>query len=297
MIKKYLRRFRSKVLSGRDHEKVLMGSILSELNARKQRISSLHDVEFKVFSQWGDDGIIQYLVSQLNISNKTFVEFGVETYHESNTRFLLMKDNWKGLIIDGGLENINYIKAQDIYWRYGLSAECSFITRNNINDLLSRNGFQGDIGILSIDIDGNDYWVAEAIDVVSPAILIMEYNSVFGKTRAITVPYEDDFVRSEKHYSNLYYGVSLKAAEHLAQRKGYVFVGCNSNGNNAYFIRKDKYVNTIPIFSVEEGFVDAMFKESRSRDGRLTFKTGESRVAELKGMPVVNVISKTIESL
>ena len=87
---------------------------------------NVQDVEFKVFAQFGDDGIIQYLVHHLKIESKTFIEFGVENYTESNTRFLLMNNNWKGLVIDGSKENIDYIKNDNIYWNYDLTAVCAF---------------------------------------------------------------------------------------------------------------------------------------------------------------------------
>src|SRR5687768_12224968 len=84
--------------------KVNLGQIQTALNNQKQSIKNLDEVEFQVFSQWGDDGIIQYLVNKLDIPNKTFIEFGVEDYKESNTRFLLISNNWSGYVIDGSAE-------------------------------------------------------------------------------------------------------------------------------------------------------------------------------------------------
>ncbi|MFM6025585.1 MAG: hypothetical protein ACKPER_22095, partial [Dolichospermum sp.] len=125
--------------------------------------NSIFDNEFRAFSQWGEAGIIQFLIRNVHISRKIFVEFGVQNYTESNTRFLLINNNWSGLVIDGGLEEITYIKNDPIYWQYNLKAINSFITKDNINQILSDNGIQGEIGLLSVDIDGNDYWVWQAI--------------------------------------------------------------------------------------------------------------------------------------
>src|SRR5947207_14439847 len=127
----------------------------------------LREVEFQVFSQWGDDGIIQYLIHNVPIASDAFVEFGVEDYSEANTRFLLLNDNWRGLIMDAGTDNMARVQREDLYWRHELTAICEFISRENINGLISGAGFKGPIGLLSIDIDGNDYWVWEAIDVVN----------------------------------------------------------------------------------------------------------------------------------
>ncbi|MFM6608172.1 MAG: hypothetical protein ACKPJO_23270, partial [Dolichospermum sp.] len=200
---------------------------------------SIRDNEFRAFSQWGEDGIIQFLIRNVPINRKIFVEFGVQNYTESNTRFLLINNNWSGLVIDGGSEEISYIKNDPIYWQYNLKAVNSFITKDNINQIISDNGIQGEIGLLSVDIDGNDYWVWQAIDCINPAIVISEYNFRFGANKAVTVPYDASFVRSKAHYSNIYYGASLKALCILADKKGYAFVGCNSAGNNAFFVRKD----------------------------------------------------------
>ena len=156
-------------------------------------VKSLRDVEFRAFSQWGEDGIIQYLINQVPIESTSFVEFGVENYLEANTRFLLINDNWKGLVLDGSERHIDFIRNDKIYWRHDLSAECRFITRENINDTLDECGFRGDIGLLSIDIDGNDYWVWESIDIIKPRIVVCEYNSVFGDQQAVTVPLRRGF--------------------------------------------------------------------------------------------------------
>ena len=182
IFKKWLNKIKKYVLSDIkrdiDIEKILLGKILIENVRNKKNIDKLSEVEFKVFSQFGEDGIIQYLINNTPIKNKIFIEFGVQDYKESNTRFLLINNNWRGLIIDSNKRNINYIKNDEIYWKYNIKAVCEFITKENINSIFSSNGFKGDIGLLSIDIDGNDYWIWEAIKVVNPRIVICEYNSI-----------------------------------------------------------------------------------------------------------------------
>jgi len=248
----------------------------------------LHEAEFKVFSQWGDDGIIQYLIQQVPNVAQTFVEFGVQDYRESNTRFLLMNDNWSGLVMDGSHEYVEHIKSDDIYWRYDLTAVAAFLTRENINDTIRSGGFSGPVGILSVDIDGNDYWVWEAIDVIDPTIVIAEYNSVFGAERAVSVPYDPRFLRGDAHSSNLFWGCSLGALCHLAAQKGYAFVGCNSNGNNAYFVKKNAAAN-LKALTCKDGYVMSRFRESRDQQGTLTFIRGEDRRAVIADMMVVDV--------
>ncbi len=253
-------------------------------------LARISDAEFKVFSQFGDDGIIQYLIHQIGIprDKQIFIEFGVQDYQESNTRFLLMSDNWRGLILDGDKANIDFVIQGADFWRYDLTAAAAFIDRDNVNDLFLQHGFSGEIGLLSIDIDGNDYWVWERIEAVNPIIVVAEYNSTFGAHHAVTIPYDPTFQRSHAHYSNLYWGASLKALCLLAERKGYAFVGSNSAGNNAYFVRVDKLTNIMPL-DAGQGYVAARFRESRNRESHLTYLGGGARLQEIANMEVFDI--------
>lgn len=266
-----------------------LGRIENRQVKRLDAVNSIEDVEFKVFSQWGDDGIIQYLVREVAPRSKLFVEFGVENYMESNTRFLLVNNNWTGLVIDGSQKHIENIKKQPIYWQRNLKAIHEFITVENINEILKNNGVTGEIGLLSVDIDGNDYWVWKAIDCIHPAIVICEYNHRFGFERAVTIPYDSNFVRSEAHHSMIYYGASLGALNILAESKGYVLVGCNSAGNNAFFVRSELKPTTISSVSIRDGFVRAQYRESRHSDRSLAYLSHESEAEILAKLPVVEV--------
>lgn len=279
-----------------EKQNLLLGKLLVKEFANAKR-DSLMSYEFSIFSQWGDDGIIQHLINTIDIPNPTFIEFGVSDYLESNTRFLLMNDNWTGLIMDSSKKHINFIKNSSLYWKYHLSARTAFIQAENINSLIEAAGLKGEIGLLHIDIDGNDYWVWKALDAVTPVITIIEYNSIFGRKRPITIPYEKSFQRNIAHSSNLYYGASLLALTHLAFQKGYTFIGCNSAGNNAYFVRNDKLNHNIKALSVEQGYVPSKYRESRDRHGNLTYLQGRDRLAAIKGMPVFNVKTEKMEKL
>jgi hypothetical protein len=263
---------------------------LGWLQSREVRLASdLRDAEFKVYSQYGEDGIIQFLTQRVPIEREVFVEFGVEDYRESNTRFLLEKDNWRGLIIDAGTAHREFLERSELGWRHSIDAVTAFVDRDNINGLISGAGIEGDIGLLSIDIDGNDYWVLEAIDAVSPRILVAEYNSVFGPSAEITIPYDPGFARSEAHYSWLYFGASLGAIAGLADRKGYALVGGDSVGVNAFFVRRDM-LGEIPEVSVERAYVPSRLRESRDPKGELSRVTEHSdRIALIAELPVVDL--------
>lgn len=251
---------------------------------------TLADAEFKVTSQWGEDGILQHILRNLRVQpRKVFVEFGVQDFTESNCRFLLTNCGWSGLVIDGSENNVNYIRQDPIYWRHNLKAVCSFITRENINDILTNAGLSGEIGLLSVDIDGVDYWVWEAITAVTPAIVVAEYNALFGAERAVTVPYDLAFVRSEKHHSNLYYGASLAALTSLARRKGLALVGTNTAGNNAFFVRQELLNDLLRERTVAEAFTQRSFREGRDETGALTFLSVQAEAAIATSQPLVEV--------
>jgi hypothetical protein len=263
-----------------DQLKLALGRIETRLVRMDSSVKTINDAEFQVFSQFGEDGILQHLIRCTSPSTKVFVEFGVEDYRESNTRFLLMKDNWAGLIIDGSESNIQKVRHSDWYWKYNIKAVSSFVTSENINDLLTSNGIKGEIGILSVDIDGNDYWVWRAIDVVSPVIVVAEYNHRFGADLSVTIPYQPDFNRWDApDLMYLKFGASLRALCRLANKKGYAFVGCNSGGVNAFFVRRDKLASPLREMSPEEGFVQGQFREPWTSKGTILTLDEEHSIA------------------
>lgn len=298
-----LKRFLNRYLNTDNEDlKVLISkNLIWENNNRT--VDSINDVEFKVFSQWGEDGIIQYLINKIPIKSKVFIEFGVEDYKESNTRFLLINNNWSGLVMDGSRSNINKIKQSDLYWKYDLLAKEIFITKENIDaeirKYIIKSGFENEIGLLSIDIDGNDYFIWEAISSIDPVIVICEYNWIFGNKLRLTVPYDEGFVRAKKHYSNLYFGASIQALNLLAEKKGYKYIGCTSAGNDALFVKRDyaeKYLKDL-ITLPEKTFHEQKAKESRNSHGDLSFIRGKDRVKVIDNMSVLNLETKRIEKI
>ncbi len=294
-----------KLSSYLDNQALIKGKVLSNQNKIlansnfRNEFSPknyLHDYEFKIFSQWQDDGIIQFLIQNIAIKNYAFIEFGVEDFMESNCRFLMMNNNYQGFVMDGSQEKINHLKNQHWFWKYDLQCQAVFIDKDNINELI-KNSQLNDIAVLHIDLDGNDYWILENIDlsVINPAILIMEYNSIFGKKRAISVPYDKVFNRTNYHYSNLFQGASLSALNYQAEKKGYSLIGCNSAGNNCYFVRNDLLNNKVYKLSIEEAYVESKFRESRNQKGELSFLRDQDRINQIKDLEVVNVIENKLE--
>tara|TARA_B100000989_G_C19528764_1_gene468422 strand:- start:2181 stop:3143 length:963 start_codon:yes stop_codon:yes gene_type:complete len=288
-IRNFIYKNYSQELSSKD--KVLIAkNILSEKKLLSS-INDLGDVEFSCFSQWGEDGIINWLISKLPSIPKKFIEFGVGNYKESNTRLLLYLHNWQGLVIDNSDNYIKDIKNQDISWRYELNAISSHITKDNINSMLEKNKMTSDIGLLSIDIDGNDYYVWRSIDIVRPVIVVVEYNAVLGDLHSITVPYNPSFFRTKAHYSNLYFGASLKALVDLGKKKGYTFIGTNTNGVNAFFVRNDHASEIMPLLSSVSAYPSRL-REARGKNGELMLVSGSDRLEIIKDCQFFNLTTE-----
>jgi hypothetical protein len=291
--------FTGHVQTATDSSLLLLGRMASWQVRSLKSISSLDSVEFKVFSQWGEDGIIEFLVERAEIPPRmqSFIEFGIESYAEANTRFLLQNRNWRGLVMDTA-QQIDLLKkrASHLFWRYDLTAVPAFVTRENINDLLVKSGFSGEIGLLSIDIDGNDYWVWEAINAVRPVICVCEYNAVFGDVWPLTIPYEEQFVRTRPEFNNLYFGASIVALDSLANRKGYRFLGTNSEGVNAFFIREDYASNFDSLVACPKA-QPSRLRESRDEFGQLSYVRGLERHHLIRELPVINTETRETHTL
>ncbi len=256
---------------------------------RNRPVADLSEVEFKVFSQWGEDGIIEWLTAHIELPNRRFVEFGVENFEEANCRFLTLNRNWRGLIMDGSKENMDHVRSSSLYWKHNITALHQFITVENINTLITNAGFAGPLGILSIDIDGNDYWIWEATTAVNPAIISCEYNAILGDTQPISVPYDAAFRAGTVHHGH-YQGCSIAALRHLAERRGYEFVGTNSNGINAFFVRKDLAPPVLSLVRNRRAFPSTV-RDPRPNQNGPGYVGGAARLSLIRDLPVVNVVT------
>lgn len=276
----------------REVEKQLInqGRILTQLN-RAEKYADLSNYEFKVFSQWGEDGIIQHLVSAMEGIPRCFIEFGVEDFTESNCRFLMIKDGWSGYIVDGSEKNCTAIRSADWHWKHDLAVCCAFIDRDNIDGILRDSGFFPEPGILSVDIDGVDWFVLNALSQWKPWIVIVEYNGLFGPKAPVSVPYDRCFVRHQKHHTGLYWGASLSAFDNLLADRGYVLAGTNRAGSNAFFVRKDRVSGHMPTASVSDACRPVIFRDVRNKKGELQFLRQADRVKLIEQMPIVNTVT------
>jgi hypothetical protein len=204
-------------------------------------LAAFDDVEFRVFSQNGEDGILWYIFSLIGTTNKKSVEICAGNGTQCNTANLIVNHGWRGLLCDGDEEAVRqgktfFGKCKDTsLWPPAFAH--SWITVENVNDLIREYGFDGEIDLLSLDMDGVDYWIFKALTCINPRVIVLEYNNLWGPDRAVTVPYQPDFRAEYAEFGLSYGGASLAAFEKLASQKGYRLVGCQRYGYNAFFIR------------------------------------------------------------
>ena len=246
--------------------------------------------EYRAFSQFGEDGILLYILTRIEGVPKRFVEFGVEDYREASTRLLAELGGWAGFVMDASPRNIRRLNRDSIMWRTRLTAAAAFVTADNIETLLSGAGFNRDLGVLVVDIDGNDYWIWKAIQETRPVIAVVEYNALWGLDHPVSTPYLPAFNRLEAHRSGLYGGASLPALVNLADAKGYRLVAVNSQANNAFFLRSDT-PSSIRTIHLEPWMANPGFQQARSDSGRLTLEGDERAVQALARLPLVDVVT------
>lgn len=193
--------------------------------------------EFSGFSQNGEDGILDLLRRQLLNSNRYFIEIGAANGIENNTAWLVVAEKYNGLLIEGN--SVLMERARRMLVRYSIGAECHnmFVTQKNVNSLKSQ-AFHHDPDVFSLDIDGNDYYIAKAMldGGFRPKIIVVEYNSVFGPERSMTIEYSDNFSFKKAHSTQLYYGVSITGWRNFFERYKYRFVTVDRNGVNGFFV-------------------------------------------------------------
>lgn len=216
------------------------------------------DVGFGVFCDADEDGILLYLLSLVGSGRKQLVDLGSASMSSSNTSNLILHHGWTGLLVDANEEAVTGAEAD--FRAAGVippTMVSAWLTAEDINDLLREHGPTGEVDLLSIDIDGNDYWLWNAIEAITPRVVVIEYQDILGPERSVTIPYDPTFSRDRYDVnatSNNYVGASLRAMVKLGVHKGYRLVATNSYGFNAFFVRSDLASDLIAEIAVEDGF-------------------------------------------
>jgi hypothetical protein len=187
---------------------------------------------FRLHSQNQEDGILWALFQQIGVTDRRFVEIGSGS-SGGNAALFAAECGWTGLMVEGDTQKAAFAARQ--FPRS--TAICAWVTPESINTLLEEHGCVGELDLFSLDLDGVDYWVWKAMTACSPRVVVLEYNSMFGPDRAVTIPYDPKFSRREHRFC--YFGASLAALTRLSAAKGYRLVAVEPTGVNAFFLRND----------------------------------------------------------
>jgi hypothetical protein len=256
-------------------------------------ITILEQSECKIFSQNGEDGILDYIISMLKIERPNFIEIGVGDYVEANTRFIYDRFFPKGIVIDSEKNLKNKVFSNINSWKGDLRVVEERISTENINDIISKN-CDFNVDIFSLDIDSIDYWIINKLKSNISKIFVAEYNAVFGDSLEVTTPNLENFDRKEYHYSHLCFGMSLKALINIMAKKNFYFIGTNSVRNNAFFVSNDypidKYFKNLKIEDINY-YVDSNIRESRDIKGNLNYLSGKNKLKEIYNCEVIDLSS------
>jgi hypothetical protein len=213
-----------------------------DLRASHANRPRLDDVEFRVFSQNGEDGILLYVFSLIGTTDKRCVEICAGDGRQCNTSNLIVNHGWRGALFEGdpGLaaRARQFFASHPDTFTFPPAVVQAWVTRENVNALLEENGLGGEIDLLSLDLDGVDYWIWKAIDRIAPRVVVAEVQVIWGDTEAVTVPYSPDFAAQLVDGFGVYSGASLPAFVALGREKGYRLIGCQRYGFNAFFMRR-----------------------------------------------------------
>lgn len=211
---------------------------------------SFDEVGFRVYSQNSEDGILLFIFSLIGITNKRCLEICAGNGIQNNTANLIINHGWYGLLFEGNLklveEGKQFYKNHPATFSFPPQFVHAWITKTNINNLIFDNGMEGEIDLLSLDVDGVDYWLWDALHIVSPRVVVAEIQCIWENEKSVTVPYADEF---ETHLINgfgIYSGASLLAFVKLARKKGYRLIGVEKYGFNAFFMRNDVGIDLFP---------------------------------------------------
>lgn len=251
-------------------EQMLLSHRYAEL-AERGIVLPFDEVGFQNFSQFNEDGILHYIFSLIGFEPRSAVELCAGVGYESMSANLILNYGWRALLVDGDEENVK--KGVSFFSQHpstkfiGPVFQCNWVDRESVNGMLTEAGFSGDIGLLTLDLDGVDYWIWEAITAISPRVIVVEYNNVFPG-QVVTVPYDPQFEVSwiplfgdraqEKNVRGqiglvgswvMHGGASLEAFCKLGKTRGYRLIGVNQVHSNAFFMRNDTGMDYFPELS------------------------------------------------
>ena len=260
-------------------------------------IKDLRQSELKVFSQNGEDGILDFLIERIAIQKPTMLEIGSGNFYECNSRFLNYLRNSSVYLVDANIDELNF-KKNYRQRTVNSSIFCNkiFVNKKNIRDVVDHAlKLLGTINILSIDLDGNDYWIVEAMGNINLDIIIVEYNPILSTVEPVSTIYDLNFNRADKHYSFKYYGASLESFIEYFKISGFIFIGTTSQGTNAFFVNMKYSAIFDGLIKDPNVYKNISSRESRDETGKLSFIDSYSERKLIGDLKVINTITKQVK--
>lgn len=281
--------------SRNEENKYLLGvATIKSQRSCYPNLSDIRQAEVRVFSQNGEDGILDFIFEKLRLVKPSILEIGVGDFSECNSKFANFFRGSGVYLVDSneGLGQLN-----DRYRSRRINSQFFFeqiwIDAANAKEVFSRAKAKlGTIDVLSIDIDGNDFWVLQQIPLDDLQVIVVEYNPSLSDSGPITVVYDANFDRTTKHYSWKYYGATLEAFQNFLQGKGFHLIGATSQGTNAFFIKSDFVSLFRDVVKNASEYKNMDSREARNKDGTLSYIDIHSEREMLKTLPFIEVEKK-----
>lgn len=241
------------------------------LKNSKQKLPRFQDSGFRVFSQTDEDGVLLYIFSLIGFTNKMLVDIAFGVPFGANTTNLIANWGFTGLLIEGDKRQAEvsrrFFAAHPDTCIFPPQVKCSWVTAENINNILQDNNISGEIDLFSLDVDGFDYWLWKSLSIIKPRVVIVEAATYWGKEKSVTVPYnpKNDLFKIHPDYM----GASIPAFVKLGRTKGYRLVASNRFGYNIIFVRDDIGGDMLPEISIDECFYFSPLGLKQKRESRL----------------------------
>ena len=237
-------------------QQVLINQHKANLRQGEKSYEDVSQAGFRCYSQFEEDGIILYVLSMIGMKTKKVVEICIGNGEECMATNLVLNHGYQGFLFDGSEHNVEhanrFFKSKLDCLLTPPSVESAWITKDNVNDLLRNIGAQGEVDLLSLDIDGNDYYIWEAINEINPRLCVFETHDIVPGDLSITIPYEENFNWKTKEGAEPdFRSVSLLAMKKLSERKGYRLIGAHKHGFNVFFLRNDISQDIFPEVSID----------------------------------------------
>jgi hypothetical protein len=250
---------KAKVLSIDRFQQQIQRSVVNQYKLFKLQsrapYKNIQEAGFRAYSQFEEDGIILYVLSMIGFKTRRVVEMCCGSGDECMATNLILNHGFDGYLFDGDAENVRraraFFKAQQDCHLYGPTIIKSWITAENVNQLMVQAECVGEVDLFSLDIDGNDYWVLRALEAINPRLLILETHNVIPSDKSLTIPYRPDFSAHSSTHED-FRGVSLLAMVKLCEKRGYRLIGAHRHGFNAFFLRNDEGIEFFPEVSIQQ---------------------------------------------